>query len=264
MDEELPDFLSDAATAAPETPQPVAEAQPTPQDAPQDPAATPVAEVAPEPAPEPAPTVVDPATGQHVPLPTFLDMRDRATAAEKRAKELENWRQQQEAAARRQPPPSLDEDPQGFHQHQAQQFDAALYSQRLTFSRSLAEVKHGADTVNAAFEWGAARCDQDPFFNQKVKSSPDPVGFVVDEWRRDQVASKVDPSELEAFLAWKAAQAQQPGQPAPAASAAGAQTAPPARPAAPRPSIAAAPSAGASAGPRGLDGDETFARMFGS
>lgn len=267
MDRDLPDFLSDAPQAAPDAPQTPETVAQAPAPQPEAPATPPAADPAP-----PAPAAAEPATAtpsdaqqaaaMNVPLATFLDMRDRANRSEQEARNLREWRQQQEAAARRQPPPSLEEDPQGFHQHQQQQFNAAIYEQRLTFSRSLNELKHGADTVNAAFEWGAARCDQDPFFNEKVRASADPIGFVVNEWRRDQVASTVDPSELEAFRAWKAAQAGQP--PANPQNPAAAAHAPPAPPAAPRPSIAAAPSAGLVQQPAPRGGEETFARMFGS
>lgn len=263
MEDELPDFAG-LDTPAPEA---VVEAQPAPeapQEATQQAPAAPVAEASPQPALEAAQTVVDPATGQHVPLPTFLDMRDRATLAEKRAKELEDWRRQQEAAAQRQPPPNPQEDPAGYLAHQEQRFNQQIYSMKMGQSRRFAEMQHGPEVVKTAFDWGASRCDQDPYFNEKVRASDDPIGFVVAEWKRDQVASKIDPSELEAFLAWKAAQPpQQPGQPSPATPTAGAQQSPPVRPAAPRPSIAAAPSAGASSDPAQKGGDEAYREMFG-
>lgn len=263
MEDELPDFagVRDIAPEAPVEPQ-VQAAPEAPQElAPQLPA-TPVAEAAPQPAPESGQTVVDPATGQHVPLPTFLDMRDRANAAEKRAKELEDWRRQQEQQARRQPPPSREQDPEGYAVYREHEFGQQLYSMKMASSRRFAEMSHGPDVVKTAFEWGAGRCDQDPFFNEKVRQSDDPIGLVVEEWRRDQVAAKVDPSDFEAFLAWKAT--QQPGQQAPANPAAPQAQQPGVRPAAPRPSIAAAPSAGATPDPQGMDGQAAYQSMFGS
>jgi hypothetical protein len=255
MDNELPDFAGES-TPAPadiQTQEPVAQPAPAQQEAP---ATPPVVEPA-----QPAPVApVEPPVAQHVPLSTFLDMRDKAAANEKRAKELEAWRQQQEAQARRQPAPDPTEDLVGFQQHQAQQFHGALYAQSLTFSRRMAEMQHGPDVTKTAFEWGAARCDQDPFFNEKVRASQDPVGLVVEEWKREQLLSKLDPTDLEAFQAWKAGQA---ANPATLQQAAVAQQAA-ARPAAPRASLAAAPSAGASADPRPLDGEETYTAMFGT
>lgn len=261
--EDLPEFLSDAPAAASEAPQvqeTVAPATPAPaaqQEAP----ATPPAAAPAQPAPAaPQAPAADPAVAQHVPLSTFLDMRDQKTAAERKAKELETWRNQQEAAARRQPVPDPEVDPAGYQQHQAAQFQSALYTQQLNISRRFAEMQHGPDVTKTAFDWGAARCDQDPFFNEKVRASADPVGFVVDEWKREQLLTKLDPTQIEAFQAWQAAQAgQAPAavtqQAAPAAQAA-------ARPVAPRPSLAAAPSAGAHSGPEARDGEAQFSAMF--
>lgn len=249
---DLPDFLGGEPVPAPE-------AAPVEAAAPEAPAAA----AQPEPAPaEPAPAAPAPQPEPHhaVPLATFLDTRDKLSAVEKEARELREWRAQQEAAARRQPPPSRDEDPEGYEAFQASQIRGALYDQRLDMSRFMAEQRHGAQVTDEAFKWGLERCDADPHFNAKVATSRDPVGLVVAEWKRDQIASKVDPTEYEGYLAWKAAQAaaQPTDQPQPAAAQ------PAARPAAPRASLAAAPSAGSHAGPVPRDGAATFDAMFGN
>lgn len=259
--DDLPDFSGEQSPApdAPQVQEPAATPAPAPQEAP---ATPPPADPA-----QPAPVAADPslaeqAAAQHVPLSTFLDMRDKATAAEKRAKELETWRQQQEAAARRQPPPSREEDPDGYEEHRDQRFQAALYEQKLSFSERLAVGAHGKDAVAAAKSWYDEYATQDPFFDRKVASSADPYEVVITEWKRQQLLTRIDPNDIDAFQAWKAAQAgQAPAAPNPAA---GAPSAPPARPQAPRASIAAAPSAGASADPRPMDGDETYRSMFGT
>lgn len=252
MKDDLPDFVGGEPTPAPE---PVA----APAAAPETPVAAPAATVAPDPAPAaPAAPVAD--LGHHVPLPTFLDLRDKFTAAEKEAKELRDWRQQQEAQARRAPVPDRDEDPDGYEAHRQAAVQGELYDQRLDMSRFMAEQRHGQQVVEAAYAWGLQRCDQDPHFNAKVASSRDPVGVVVAEWRRDQVASKVDPTKYDAFLAWEATQAgaaPQPGQPQPAAAPAA-----PMKPVAPRPSLAGGPSAGDVSAPIPRDGEATFDRMF--
>jgi hypothetical protein len=257
---DLPDFLSDEPSSAPEPTAAAPEGQ-----APE--AAAPAAPAGDQPQPSaaaaPAASPADP-QGHSVPLATFLDLRDRATAAEKDAKELREWRQQQEEAARRRPPPAApdpDQDPEGYRQYQAAAHDQSLYSMRLEMSRGFAETRHGAETVSQAFDWGVKRCDEDPFFNAKVRASKDPVGLVVDEWKREQQLSTMTPDDIAAFQAWKAAQtaAGQPGAQPAAASAA----APPAKPAAPRPSIASGPSAGASGAPEARDGQATFDAMFG-
>lgn len=245
--------LAPASEAAPAVAAPLAEA----------PAAIP-------PAPVPEPTVA--------PIAALLDERDRRQAAERaleaataRATEAERWRQQQEAQANRQPIPDRATDPEGFDAYQRQQFNTALYDQKLEFSRTTAELRHGPEVVEKAFGWGLDRCNRDPHFNEKVRESRDPVGLVVGEWRRDQMLASLgnDPTRVEAFIAWEAAQKTDPSAaqaPAPAAAPA-TQTppaaAPAAAPVAPRPSLAAAPAAGtAGADTRIADGEEVFSSMF--
>jgi hypothetical protein len=266
---ELPDFLSDEPRAASEAEAPA-------------PASEPVAQTALQPTPEapegtlrgpdgrfapveatPAPVAAEPLTAapvepvHSVPLATFLDLRDKATAAEKRAADLQQWRDQQEAQSR-QPLPSRDEDPEAYEAHQRQAMDDSMFVMRRDFSRNFANITHGQQTVDAAFEWGADLCGKDPHFNAKVRAHPDPVNFVVSEWKRDQVASKVDPSRYEAFLAWEAS-----GGASPASAQPGAQPAPTPAPVAPRPSLAGGPSAGDHAQAVPADGEQQFARMFG-
>lgn len=263
---ELPDFLSDEPSSAPE-PTPVSEPaappapQPTPEPVAEGPQRGPDGRFAPVEAPPPAepPPAAPVEPAHHVPLTTFLDVRDKLSAAEKEARELREWRQQQEAERNRQPPPNRDEDPEAYEAHRQAMVADELFVQRRDFSREIATIKHGDQVVNAAFEWGASLCDRDPHFNAKVRSHPNPMEFVVSEWRRDQVASKVDPNDYDAFLAWKASggASPAPAQPAPTA-------APTPAPAAPRPSLASGPSAGAHAGAIPRDGQATFDAMFGS
>lgn len=254
MSTDLPDFLSDEPSSAPETPAAAVEGQAPEAAAP-----------APEPTgDQPQPLAAAPAAQPEphaVPLATFLDLRDRASAAEKEAKELREWRQQQQEAAQRRPIPVPDryEDPEGYEQFQALQQDQAQFAMRLDMSRGFAEMRHGAETVTQAYDWGVKRCDEDPFFNAKVRASKDPVGLVVAEWQRDRMVTQMTPDDVAAFQAWKAAQTAQPAaqhQAQPAAAAA------PVKPAAPRPSLAAGPSAGASAGVIPRDGAATFDAMF--
>ena len=165
-------------------------------------------------------------------LLALLEERDRRKAAEA---ERDALRAQQVQPPVQMPDPY--EDPEGFAAAQRQVNDRQLYETRLFFSEQLASVKHGEDTVKAAKEWGFAKCDSDPYFNAKVAASQDPVGFVVSEYKREEIASKVDLPEFEQFQAWKAAQGQlqqQGGQPPP----------PNAAPSIPTPSLASAPSAG--------------------
>lgn len=300
MSNALPDFLSDEPMSAPvadapappvaEAPQsdpapspdaaPAAEGQPRAPDgkfapkagadaAPAAPAAPVVAEapIAPE-----APPQAPPAQPQAhaVPLATFLDIRDKAAAAERRANEAEAWRRDQEARAQRAPAPQApdpDADPAGYRAFQNDEHQRQLWEMRVEMSRGFAITRHGEETANKAFDWGLNRCDADPFFNAKVKASPDPVAFVVAEWQREQLLSEMAPEEVVAFKAWKAAQTTAaPAQPAlttaPTPAAAAQPPAPPAQPPVPRPSLAAGPSAATGAQPIPRDAEATFDRMF--
>lgn len=255
---ELPDFLGgeQVADEAPiiEAPAPVADGPVRGPDGKFAAAATPEPVIA---APVAEPVAVE---HQAPPLAALLDERDKRQAAERRAeglereaRELREWRAQQEARRDATPPPSRETDPEGYEAHQRATVQAELYAQRLDSSLSMAEIRHGPDVAKAAFDWGVQRCDSDPYFNDKVKASRDPVGLVVSEWRREQTLSKIsDPADVDAFLAWKASQA--PGA-APAA--------PSPRPAAPRPSLASGPSASQIAEPEAMDGAATYTRMFG-
>lgn len=237
----------------------------------------------PEPVAEAAPAALAPVVAAPIPEPTvapiaaLLDERDKRQTAERerdaataRTRELEEWRQQQEAKANRQPIPDRATDPDGFDAYQRQQFSTALYDQKLEFSRTTAELRHGPEVVEKAFAWGTQRCDRDPHFNEKVRASRDPVGMVVGEWRRDQMLAQLgnDPTRVEAFIAWEAAQKTDPAAQAQAPAAAPATLTPPAAapaaaPAAPRPSLASAPAAGsAAADTRIADGEEVFQGMF--
>lgn len=219
----------DLATPAIEAPEAIA-APPTPEPAPEGPvrgpdgkfAARTPAEPLPEPVqaaqPEPAPVAPQtPEPPQHAPITALLDERDKRQKAERERDELQaRLRQAQPREPQAIPDPY--DDPEGFAQFQAAAMDHRIYQANLVWSRRMAEVQHTPETVNEAHEWGVKRCDEDPFFNQKVQTSPDPYGFVLAEWKREQLLAEVGPDDLTAFRAWKASQSgAQPvaGQPAP-------------------------------------------------
>lgn len=198
------------------------------EEAPEEPvqAETPV-EPAPEPDAKPEP--------QSVPITAMLDERDKRKALEQELAQLRASQQQQQPQA----VPDVFEDPDGFAAYQDQKVQQALYQQNLRWSERTATIEHGAETVNQAKEWAVARCDADPYFNAKVAASPDPIGFAVSEWKREQIASQVTPEDLTQFQAWKAAQAQLQASAAPQGAAE------PITPRTPPPrSLASAPSAG--------------------
>lgn len=202
-----------------------------------------------EPAPAPQPVAEVRPEPIMVPLAALQEVRDelRTLKAERAAP------QPQEAPKA----PDVFEDPEGFREHLTREFDQRLYSQTLAISHRFAVQQHGKESVEAALEWGQARCAQDPHFNAQVFASPDPVGFAVEHYQRDQIASQVTPDEFQQFQAWKAAQGQLQAQPS--------QAAPAVTPESPAPpvSIASAPSAGGAqhkaTGP-GVAFDEIFRR----
>lgn len=186
---------------------------------------------------QPAPTPPEPAAKpepQHVPITAMLDERDKRKALEQ---ELAQYRAQQPQAAP--DVPDMFDDPEGYQAYQERRMDEAVYNSTVQTSHRFALKEHGKEKVDEAVAWGLERCNADPGFNAKVRQSVDPVGFVVAERQRDQIASDVTPEDYDAFKAWKAAQNELQGQsPAsPASPQSPGQTAPPR-------SLASAPSAG--------------------
>lgn len=213
LDEDVNEPVIEAPVVVEEATAPAEPAQPEPVEEP--------APVAPaEPKPEPG----------YVPISAIMDERDKRQAAERELARIRATQVQQTAPA---PVPDVFDDPQGFIQHQ----EMGRYQDRLYFSEQLATVKHGAETVQAAKEWGIEKCASDPLFNQKLLSSQDPVGMAVQEYQREQIASQVSPDAFKEFQAWKAAQANLATQNAAAPAAQTTRVIPPR-------SLASAPSAG--------------------
>ena len=146
-----------------------------------------------------APTEPTPPAG-HVPLSVLLDEREKRQAYERQLAELRS----RQAPAQPVPP-----------EEQVQQ---ALYAQNLRTSRRFAERTYTPELVATVHDWAARRCDEDPIFNQQMRSSEDPYEAAVQAYHRDQILAAVKtPAELEAFRAWQAAQAA--GGAAPTAAA---------------------------------------------
>jgi hypothetical protein len=189
------------------------------------------------------PTQPGPAPDGYVPLAAMHRERERARAAEE---ELARIRQAEIEAARAEAPtpPDREEDPQAFEAWRHAQVAGALYEQRLQTSERFALMQNGPEAVGEAVRWGHALCDRDPHFNQKVAAHPDPIGFVVQAYRHNQLVSEMTaPDTVQAFREWQAARAQ--GQEG--ATAAAGSAAPPHHPQAPPRSLASpasAPAAG--------------------
>jgi hypothetical protein len=221
----------------------------TPASSPEGPARGPdgkftstVVETAPEPEPapvepaqEPEPVAVaptpEPVQPGHVPITAMLEERDKRKALEEQIRQMRAQVPQQAA-------PDPYEDPEGFQAYREQIIEQRLFGQALAFSKRLQETIHGRDTVSQAHEWGLARCDADPLFNHRVRTSEDPYEFVVSEWKRDQVLSSLQGDDLDQFRAWKASQ----GSAQPQAPVVQVATIPP--PVAPPRSLASTPAAG--------------------
>lgn len=185
---------------------------------------------APEPVSTPAP-VAEPVQPGYVPITAMMDERDKRKALEAQLQQLRAQTPQPVA-------PDPYEDPEGYQAHREQIIEQRMFGQALAFSKRLQETIHGRDTVEQAHVWGLARCDADPLFNHRVRSSDDPYEFVVAEWKRDQVLSSLQGDDLDQFRAWKASQgAAQPQAPVAQVAIIPPQVAPPR-------SLASAPAAG--------------------
>lgn len=141
-----------------------------------------------------------------VPLAALHEARDKV-------RDLEGRLAAQQPAYQPQEVPDVFADPEGFTATLQAQMQQTLYQQTLQWSQRFAEQKYGADTVREAVEWGKAQCAADPGFNASVFSHADPIGFAVEQYQRDQIASQVSMDEFQKFKAWQAAQAQAQQQP---------------------------------------------------
>lgn len=176
-----------------------------------------------------ASTVPEPAPEQPmVPLAALHETRDKVRDLEAQLAALKPKAQPQPQVP--QAPPDVFEDPDGFSQWQQQQ----IANVRLNISEEMARDKFGDELVDAARDWATAQFQANPAFAQEVLSQRHPYAYAVKVYQKQQSLSQLgdDPTEIQAFLAWKQAQSAQP-----AAQAAQPQPAPPK-------SIAAAPSAG--------------------
>lgn len=200
----------------------------------------------PEPVQEPPAQVAAPAPTEpgHVPISALLDEREKRQTETRAREALE--RQLADLKAAQTPPapvarPRPDEDPDAYAGSIDQSVQAQLFEQRREFSRRWAVKEHGEDLVKQVHEWAQTKCDEDPHFNAQLINSSDLYETAMQAWKRDQLLSKVQPDDLDGYLAWKAARDAGAQTPAPVAQAAP-LLAPP--PKVPTPSLATAPSAG--------------------
>lgn len=215
-------------------------------------AEAPVTEEAPKPETvEPAPVAEKPEPGV-VPIGAMLDERDKRKRLEA---ELEEYRRANQKPVEAFQMPDMFEDPEGYTAALVQQNEQRIYGMRLQMSEGFARNRYGNEATEAALKWGYDRCNSDPAFNAQVQSSNDPVGFVVEHHKRDQIVSQVTPDDFEQFKAWKQAQQGLSAQPATQPQATQSTAMPPK-------SLATAPSAGNILSEVMPSDDEIFAETF--
>lgn len=230
------EFLDDLNASSEPQPQPQPQEAQTPIEAPA-PVVVGASEVQPE-KPEPG----------FVPIGALMDERDKRKARDEELKriqaEMEQLRQSRQEAPRI--PDPLD-DAQGYAEYQRQISESMALNVKLDVSEDLARDKFGDEKVDAARDWAVAKYREDPSFRDKVLSQRNPYAFVVQQWDREQALGKIDPADVEDYLAWKTGQATQQSQSASVA---------------PR-SLASLPSAGGmKPGKADLSSDAIFAEVF--
>lgn len=180
-----------------------------------------------------------------VPLATFLDKRDEAKELKR---QLAEAKQQLQSYQQPQQPvdiPDPYEKPKEYQAYVQSQIADQAFNMRLDMSGQFAEQQHGKDKVEAAVAWAQEQGQSDPTFGVRLRNQPNPVGWVVDQYNREQFFTQYgsDPSAL-AALSQGAPQANQGlVAPQPAAPAMMPSAVTP-KPVPPR-SLATAPSSGA-------------------
>lgn len=197
-----------------------------------------VSKAEPEPAPQAAPEPAKPEPASHgrdgyVPITAVLDERDKRRAMEQ---ELQALRQQFQQQQQPQYTPDPYEDPEGYDAYVNQRLAAQKWETTTQISQVMAYQTHGQQVVDEATAAFLAEAQRKPWLHQELQVQAHPYDYVVQWHKREQALAQLsDPSEIEQFRAWKAAQAQ-------AAAAPAAVTQP--QPSAPIRSLASAPSAG--------------------
>lgn len=137
---------------------------------------------------------------QHtVPLATFLDKRDEVKELKRQLAEMQAKQVQQPQEPVKIPDPY--EDPDGFATYQQNLIQDQAFQLRLDMSGQFAEQAHGKEKVEAAVAWAQEEGAKDPFFGQRLRMQPNPVGWVVEQYNRDQFFKQYgsDPNALTAL-----------------------------------------------------------------
>jgi hypothetical protein len=152
------------------------------------------AETPPEPEPTPEPRQEQPEE-RHVPLGTFLDMRDRLKAAEDRARQLEQQRPKADI-------PDPFDNPVEYAEHMRREVQSEVQRARMDMSWAMAVQHHGQDAADAAKAWALEKGQKDPGFAQMLdvefQRQPMPIDWLVQQHKRDALLADIgDPGKLD-------------------------------------------------------------------
>lgn len=140
---------------------------------------------------------------RHVPLPEYLDIRDRAQRAERERDELKRLADESKRAKELPIDVELFQNPQAVLDRQRTMFEQAIQNLRLEQSFGLAAVRHG-DTYDKAMESWVERCrtGQDPQAYFAVVNAPQPGEAMVKWWKQEQAVARFgnDPDAYEQQL----------------------------------------------------------------
>lgn len=168
----MADFLDEAFPEQPVEPEakgptqePEATQEPTPETV-EEPASQP--EVKPE---------ADRGAG-YVPIDALLTERERRQAAER---ERDEFKRQQ------QPVEPIDpfDDPAAFAAQQQQFVDQRISQVRFEMSDRFARQQFGAEATDAATTWAQDKAKADPVFAASYMREPDPIGWIVQQHKRE-------------------------------------------------------------------------------
>jgi hypothetical protein len=122
-----------------------------------------------------------------IPLAKYLDQRDELKETKRRLAEYE---------ARLQPankpdiPDPYDDKP-GFDRHINQMLDERTTQVRFEVSDRFARQAHGDEMVQGALDWAMQRAQNSPAFAQEYMTQPDPIGWIVQQHKRDAMLSDI-------------------------------------------------------------------------
>lgn len=128
---------------------------------------------------------------RQVPINALLDERDKRKALEARIAEFEAQQQQKQPEAE---VPDPYDDPKGYADYQQQQINAARVEAKFEISDRFARQQHGEETVQGAIDWAAAKAQAEPMFAAQYMQQQDPIGWIVQQHKRDAMLADIGDS----------------------------------------------------------------------